>query len=317
MDGVLLATPRRPNVFLTTFSPGNPTHRRLRRLVERHPPETAELTDAERSADIVLYAENGYAGLRQAFRTHSAVGNAVRVMFSETDWPFPFLPGLFPSLTRSHPWAASWAYLLQDSDGASRAGAAREPQHLFSFLGRVATHPVRQRIAALDGTATPCLDVGAAAGRFPDWDYRRSFEDLILASRFVLCPRGIGSGSIRVFEAMRLGRVPVIVSDAWREPPVGDWSAFSIRVPEDRIADIPALCRSVADRSDAMGAEAQLAFDRFFAPERFLDAALAQLMILNGRARSGPGMTLRATSLRQFREPVSAFRRRIASTLAR
>ncbi|MCC6734836.1 MAG: exostosin family protein [Bauldia sp.] len=310
------ATTGRPVVFLTAFAPENPTLQRLRRLVRRHRPETADLTDDPREADVVLYVESGYAGLREAFRAHSAGGKAVRVMFSETDWPFPFLPGLFPSLTRPRPWAASWAYLLPPGDAAP-ATPRHDPPHLFSFLGRVATHPVRQRIAALDGPDTPCLDVADAPGRFPDWDYRRSFEELVLASRFVLCPRGIGSASIRIFEAMRLGRVPVIVSDAWQEPPIGDWSAFSIRVPEARIADIPFLCRNLADASAEMGAAAGRAFRRFFAPEQFFDAALARLLALSDRARGGPAMSLSAVSLREFREPVNALRRRIASVAPR
>ncbi len=38
-------------------------------------------------------------------------------------------------------------------------------------------------------------------------------------------PRGIGASSVRIFEAMRAGRAPVIISDDWIVPPVGDWGS--------------------------------------------------------------------------------------------
>ena len=47
----------------------------------------------------------------------------------------------------------------------------------------------------------------------------------------MICPRGWGSSSIRLFEVMEMGRVPVIISDAWvNEAP--KWADFSVRVSE-------------------------------------------------------------------------------------
>ena len=45
-------------------------------------------------------------------------------------------------------------------------------------------------------------------------DYYRRYAELTKASKFVLCPRGVGASTIRLFETMRMGRVPVILS-AW------------------------------------------------------------------------------------------------------
>jgi hypothetical protein len=64
---------------------------------------------------------------------------------------------------------------------------------------------------------------------------KENYVKEILQSKFVLAPRGIGTASIRLFEIMQLGRVPVIISDDW-VPPIGPaWNEFSIRVAEDKI----------------------------------------------------------------------------------
>lgn len=303
---------QRRAVFLHSFAGENPTLRRLRRIAALHPPATVDVVDDLRAADTVLHVENGYAGLREAMRGMRGAGRPVeRFIFSESDWPYPFLPGLFPSLTRRLPWAAGWSYLLPESGaGPDPDAPGAGPRYLFSFAGRLATHGLRQRIARLDTPETPCFDVATADTRFPGWDYRRSFVELLRDSRFVLCPRGIGASSIRVFEAMRLGRVPVIVSDAWIAPPVGDWSRFSLRVPEARVAEIPDLCRANADRAAAMGREARAAYEAFFAPERFLDAAIAQLMALRDGAKPRAMMAAAAVSLREFRSAASDLVRR-------
>ena len=49
-------------------------------------------------------------------------------------------------------------------------------------------------------------------------DAKRTDADFIRRTRFVLCPRGQGVSSIRLFEVMKSGRVPVIISDAFVPP---------------------------------------------------------------------------------------------------
>ena len=79
-------------------------------------------------------------------------------------------------------------------------------------------------------------------------------------SKFILCPKGLGPSSWRIYEAMKAGRVPVIISDKWI-PPVGiDWNSFSLRVPETETNNIPAILRSIEQQAPEMGSIARSQF---------------------------------------------------------
>jgi hypothetical protein len=59
------------------------------------------------------------------------------------------------------------------------------------------------------------------------------------SSKFIMSPRGCGLNSIRFFEAMAFGRVPVLIADDTKLPLEDfiDYSEFIVRVPEERIED--------------------------------------------------------------------------------
>ena len=54
-------------------------------------------------------------------------------------------------------------------------------------------------------------------------------------------PRGLGVSSVRLFDTMRMARVPVILSDEWVEPIGPAWREFSLRIPERDFHCIPDL----------------------------------------------------------------------------
>jgi hypothetical protein len=82
----------------------------------------------------------------------------------------------------------------------------------------------------------------------------------------VLCPRGIGTSTFRLFETMQSGRVPVILSDAWVPSAGIDWNAVSLRVPERDIARLPEICTAALPRWDGMAREARRAWEEWFSP---------------------------------------------------
>jgi hypothetical protein len=58
---------------------------------------------------------------------------------------------------------------------------------------------------------------------------------------YVICPRGIENFSFRVYEALRYGRIPVIINTDMVLPEKIDWDRISVRVPYeslDKIYDI-------------------------------------------------------------------------------
>ena len=53
-----------------------------------------------------------------------------------------------------------------------------------------------------------------------------------------------------------MGRVPVILSDAWVAPDGPAWEEFSIRIPERQLDEVPRLLETYASRFDLMGVRA-------------------------------------------------------------
>lgn len=72
-------------------------------------------------------------------------------------------------------------------------------------------------------------------------DVRREYVDNILGSDYVLCVRGSGNYSYRLYEAMCMGRVPVII-DTDLALPYGaevDWRGLTVWVDRRDLAELP------------------------------------------------------------------------------
>jgi hypothetical protein len=115
-----------------------------------------------------------------------------------------------------------------------------------SFIGRLATHPIRQRMA---DALRHVPDV-----RVVDGDQGpRAFVRLTLASYSALAPRGYGGSSFRFFEAMQLGVCPILIGDYDTRPFKSDidWEGFSflVRDPDELPALLDRVSRlEMADR---------------------------------------------------------------------
>jgi len=93
------------------------------------------------------------------------------------------------------------------------------------------------------------------------------YQRVSLQSKFVLCPRGYGTSSIRLFEVLRMGRVPVILSDAWVSPEGPSWEAFSLRVAEADTYNLPEILMAHEADAIAMGYRAREAWEHWFGQE--------------------------------------------------
>ena len=75
------------------------------------------------------------------------------------------------------------------------------------------------------------------------------YDEVLLDSVFSLCPSGSGPNSIRLWESLGFGCIPVLLSDYLRLPgTIEEWDAAIVRVPESReaIEAMPALLESIA-----------------------------------------------------------------------
>ena len=66
------------------------------------------------------------------------------------------------------------------------------------------------------------------------------YEKIMQDSKFVLCPRGRGLNSIRFFETLSFGRIPILISDDTQLPLESkiNYDEFIIRLPENQLGDI-------------------------------------------------------------------------------
>ncbi len=89
-------------------------------------------------------------------------------------------------------------------------------------------------------------------------------------------------GSVRLFETMKAGRVPIIISDGYVLPSGVDWSRCSITIREKDIEDIPHIVESrLADWAE-MAAEARRVWLRQFSPTGLFPYLVDQLKAILG-----------------------------------
>ena len=200
-------------------------------------------------------------------------------LYDLNDRIVPVLPGIYPSVerrwhhrarTRSGPYLEESAnpFLVYDPDFAQR-------RYLYSFLGAVRSAAVRGRLAAMGhGPRGLFVDTSARAeqiARYGTADERREFArqyaEATTLSQFVLCPRGVGVSSRRLFETMAMGRAPVVLADDWVPPDGPAWERSCVFIPEADCERLPDLLAEREGEALAMGREARRQWEEWYAPE--------------------------------------------------
>jgi hypothetical protein len=237
------------------------------------------LVDDPEAADVILFVETNagagdYFGLvkrHPVFRRHRERS----YLFAAEDKLVPFLPGVYAGIERRwyrQAWTRSGYYPGVKEGGGLRYDPESRPSRLFSFVGAANAAPVRERIMQLPDADAILIDSfgeSQAVERgeippVPEEEFRGRYVRAIDDCAFVLCPRGGGTSSFRLFEAMMLGRVPVILSDQWVPPEGPDWDTFSISVEEAAVDHIPALLEARRGEAEAMGEAARRTWVEWF-----------------------------------------------------
>ncbi len=209
-------------------------------------------------------------------------------VYTEDDNYLPLAPGVYCSarVDRSSRSGRVFSYSYVSSRGqysnpyvAADAQAA-EKRILFSFQGG-STSLLRKRLFNLRFDRPDVLIENTST--YFHWDLdqpgrdarQKRYAETLAASHFVLCPRGAGTGSIRLFEVMSAGIAPVLLSDDYVLPPDVDWSQFLLRFPERDIRRLPELLEPYRPLSAERGRLAFAAWQKHFAPEVEFDAIVA------------------------------------------
>jgi hypothetical protein len=189
-------------------------------------------------------------------------------VFDSQDRAVPLVPGVYldipEHLRDSKVYQYGFYIRVFDNDQLERFVHHSQCEFLFSFMGKVVNcKRVRERVLALKHSRALLAD---SSSNQADNDAR--YVDVLQKSKFVICPRGFGASTWRCFEAMRAGRVPVIVSDSWFPPAGLNWSEFSLQIPEASIETIPEVLERFESDAPAMGLKARRAWIENFSLER-------------------------------------------------
>ena len=239
------------------------------------------LTTDAAAADVILFVEAYGAGpYFERVRRHQLTRKYREKCFIFCSNPFviPLLPGIYTGIERrwrSRRTVCGFYLGMPENPFTTFTAPADDLPYLFSFMGSTANAAVRRGIAALEHPRGLVQDTAADFTRVLHGqmdererrDYHRRYAEATKASKFVLCPRGLSVSSIRLFETMRMGRAPVILSDGWVEPPGPSWDKFAIRVRERDCAKIPQILEEREHEATRMGELAREQWLEWFSEE--------------------------------------------------
>jgi hypothetical protein len=273
---------------------------------------THRLVDDPEEADIILFGEMSECGaFAERVRAHPWYRRYPEkcFLFDSSDSAFPVLPGIYASLTRrdyraDHTRTGFYLYVVENPFVQWRPLTGAEP-YLASFIGSSLTHPVRKTILSLQRPDfflqdTENKNFRISHVRFEPWErevFWSEYADAMASARFSLCPRGHGTGTIRLFESMKMGRACVILADDWPPNEGVDWESFSLRIPESQASRIPEILNEYKERAAEMGARARAEWEKWFS-EKVRFHRVVELCLDIQRQRTHAGLWRRVYDLR-------------------
>ncbi len=165
-----------------------------------------------------------------------------------------------------------------------------------SFMGCLETYPLRSFLPFLIGRIKGETYFDSTPNFFAHLPentriiMQNKWTSILKESRFVFCPRGSGVSSIRLFETLAFGRIPIIYSDDGKLPLEGviDWEKFSIRVPEKQLMNTQQYINEFKEKCNLTEASmlARETWSSYFAPGKlrhFMESQLAVQPVAQAR----------------------------------
>jgi hypothetical protein len=260
------------NVYLTSaYSDSEPLESMLKTsrtdVVKVH----QLVTDASK-ADIILFVENSRyhddSFFEQLINNDTVKSFPEKVfMYNPHDHPWYIMRGLYPSMPKKRfdkNCMATVPYITAVNDKI-KYEAIVNPELLYSFLGSP-NSPVRREILRIKhpkGYVRPTGNFYA----HNDFEVEKvEYADILSNSKYVLCPKGAGTSSFRIFEVMQAGRVPVIISDDWVPPEGPEWNKLAVFVLEKDVVDIASILERDQHNWTERATLSRQAWEAFFSP---------------------------------------------------
>jgi hypothetical protein len=290
-------------IFLTSAYPFSNTENFGPQWLRTHAREDslAWLTQDPQAADCILFVENHPGSDPYFFEVmRCSLYRSFRhkcVLYHDADLTVTPLPTISPSVLQRQTRGGSKKsvhYIARLTENTTINETppdwSNERAYTYSFVGSRRTHPLRAKLLRLARTDAYLKDTGQDRAWEMTAERKRAYEaeyvNVVNQSYFILCPRGIGPCTYRLFETMQLGRVPVIIADEWAHITGIAWDQFSITVAESQIEQIPRLLDSRRGEALEMGRRARSVWEEHFSPAASLDTlARAALAVLSAPYR--------------------------------
>ncbi len=295
---------QRKKILIQAIGSPNKLPSLLNKLHRTAEQDIYEIVEDPSSADLIIFCASFGSwtgpGLAASVKAHPLIRKYPQkcAAYSEDPCYLPLIPGIYTSATKGFSTrtgrAVTYAYITRHVQlGNPYTVAANchiEKDLLFSFQG-ASTAFVRKRLFKLNFNRRDVLIEDTSSHRNWFFDSRtesrqKIYVETIRRSHFVLCPRGSGAGSFRLFEVMRMGAAPVLISDNYVLPTGPNWESFLIRVPERRIAELPAILDAHRAESAERGQHARDAWVQWFDTGKEFNQIIARSQeALNASAR--------------------------------
>lgn len=287
------------------------------------PPTTFTWAGSHDHADITIYIVPPWPepDRRTSVRMIKPKNLGRLYLYSQEDDGWFWAPGVFTAAREGcPPEIAGGFYLHLDERMPGRVGAMieasreRTPDLLWSFVGDVRTAPtVRRALVELDDPRAEARESIVHMNMTPDQRTRlqAQYAETLTRSQFVACPTGFSPTSHRLFESMRAGRVPVVIADAWRPPPLIDWESCSIRIAEKDVQHLPQILREREPEAVELGRRARDVWEQRFSAEGMVHQLVETCLMIDAQ-RPPPSRRL-GLALRSV--PTTATRRAIGAVV--
>ena len=76
------------------------------------------------------------------------------------------------------------------------------------------------------------------------------YNEILLSSRYSLCPSGSGPNSIRFWESLAVGSIPILLADTLDLPYHPLWKNSIVVVPEKNINNIDTILQQISSQKE-------------------------------------------------------------------
>lgn len=99
---------------------------------------------------------------------------------------------------------------------------------------------------------------------------KHQYQDILSRSRFSLCPSGRGPGTLRFWESLQAGAIPILISDELCLPKNYDWNSCIIRIPINNLKNLTQILSSIDSNKENMMRIKCLEFHKIFSKNNLI-----------------------------------------------